>query len=476
MSSDATFSHRAWRHPASRAARREAGQARRKEVPLESHAELVTPPDRPSPVDTLRAQDTNRVQSLVPIRYGRMSATPFTFLRGAAAVMANDLAAGPSTDINAQLCGDAHLANFGMFYGPDRRLLFDVNDFDETLRGHFEWDVKRLAVSVTVAARNNGLSDKKARKATAAAVAGYRQTVANSAERHPLETHYYRLDVKSLDERFKSDKKLREQTSKKQRKLADKALRKASGKTSARALRKYTDVVDGRRVIVPNPPLIVPIAPNDPDELRAFAQFFSEYRASLPLDRQALLDRFAIVSVAFKVVGVGSVGTRCLMALLESGDGEPLFLQFKQAVPSVLEPYLGSSPFRNHGRRVVEGQRITQAATDEFLGWARAKKASDQPAFDFYFRQMWDGKGSFEVDEMNSGSLRRYAWFCGAALALAHSRSGDAAKISGYLGDDETFDEALVAFADSYADLNDSDYGLLTAAIDRGDITVERDV
>ncbi|MDH3226496.1 MAG: DUF2252 domain-containing protein [Thermoleophilia bacterium] len=463
---DSLLTHAFWRPRASRRARREAGRSRREDVPLESQADLALPPDRPSPVDTLGAQDANRLPELVPIRYGRMSATPFTFLRGAAAVMANDLAAGASTDMRVQLCGDAHLSNFGLFNAPDRRLVFDINDFDETLPGPFEWDLKRLAASVTVAARNNGLSPNKAETATAAAVAGYRQTVARAADHGPLDVFYYRLDASSLAQRF-ADRKPSKRTKK--------AVRKAARKTSARALDKLTDIVDGRRVIVPDPPLISPIEVNTAEELERVDRFVSQYRESLPLSRRALLDRFTIVDIAHKVVGVGSVGTRCLIALLESADGQPLFLQLKEAVASVLEPYAGSSKFANSGQRVVEGQRLTQAAGDVFLGWARGERPNE-PHVDFYVRQLWDGKGSFEVEEMGAGSLRRYARFCGAALGLAHARSGDAATISGYLGDDETFDEAIVAFADSYADLNESDYGLITAAIDQGDITVIRDL
>ncbi len=455
-----------WRHLASPQARGDAGRSRQGDFPLESHAGVETA-NRPDPIDILAAQDVNRLAELVPIRYGRMSRTPFTFLRGSAAVMAADLATGPSTDINVQLCGDAHLSNFGLFHSPDRRLIFDVNDFDETLHGPFEWDLKRLAASVTVASRQNEFSAKKARRATLAALGAYRRTMREASELGPLDLFYYRLEAEGIAERF--------DTTQKQRKASQKAVRKATRKDSSRALSKLTDIVDGRRIIVPDPPLIVRFDVETGEQIERIDRFFSQYRQTLPAERRALLDRFSIVDIAHKVVGVGSVGTRCVVILLESADGQPLFLQFKEASASVLEPYAGPCEFAHHGERVVEGQRLTQAASDVFLGWATSR-SQGQPEVDFYFRQLWDGKASAEVEEMGPGGMRRYAALCGIALALAHARSGDAAMIDGYLGDDETLDQAVADFSESYADITQSDHTKLTEAITEGRVQVIDDL
>ena len=362
----------------------QSGVEQRARVPVKSLADLDEEQDRPDPVGLLVEQDATRLQSLVPIRHERMSASPFTFFRGGAAIMASDLSRTPSTGLRAQLCGDAHLSNFGIFNGANKKLVFDVNDFDETSPGPFEWDLKRLVTSVTIAGRNNQLSAKKTRKATQAAVKGYRDVLAETLMSSPLDLRYFRIDVQSL---LDQDEKLRKRSAK--------AVDKASRKDSVRALEKLTTVVDGKRRIVSQPPLIVPLADMvhdvddvDPDRLRSF---FDRYRASLPPDRAVVLDRYHLLDMAHKVVGVGSVGTRCLIVLLESDQGSPLFLQFKEATRSVLEPYAGSSGYERGGERVVRGQRLMQATGDILLGWSHTDPDEAGRTIDFYFRQMWDG-------------------------------------------------------------------------------------
>ena len=436
--------------------RREAGEALRQEVPLEDQCVLETA-DRPNPVQLLAAQDRTRLAELVPIRHQRMGASPFTFYRGSAAVMASDLARLPSVGVQVQLCGDAHLSNFGLFNSPDRRLVFDVNDFDETLPGSFEWDLKRLAASVTIAGRHNGLSSKEIRKATRASVRGYRKIIERAVGMSPLDVHYQRIEVESLI----ADN---EKVSKRSRSVVE----KATSKTSVRAVDKLTAVVDGRRRIVANPPLVTPIRDRlEGAEGQEVLEFFRGYRASLPPHRSAVLDRYRILDVAHKVVGVGSVGTRCLIVLLESDGGSPLVLQFKEAGASALELHREASNDANGGERVVRGQRLMQATGDIFLGWSRFVKI-DGSTVDFYFRQMWDGKGSVEVEDMGPKRLKNYADHCGGTLGLAHARTGDAAMISGYLGDDSTIDHVLADFAERYADLNDLDYAEHAAAIAAG--------
>ncbi|MDJ0872324.1 MAG: DUF2252 family protein, partial [Gammaproteobacteria bacterium] len=316
-----------------------AGRSQREAVPLEAHAEMMTDAERVSPLSILADQDKSRLPELIPLRYGRMSRTPFTFLRGAAAVMASDLAAGPRTDLWVELCGDAHLGNFRWYHAPDRELVFDLNDFDETLPGPFEWDVKRLAASITVAGRNNGFSRKKARAATRSAMRNYREFIAETSEVSPLDLYYYRFESKEALEQI-------ERHGKKFKTWKKEVLREAVRKNSLMAFKKLTAVVDGRRVIVPDPPLIVRVDEElTADESGGIEAFFERYCDTLPFDRRLLMDRFSVVDVAEKVVGVGSVGTRCLIVLLEAGDGTPLFLQFKQAGASVLEPHLGASAF-----------------------------------------------------------------------------------------------------------------------------------
>jgi uncharacterized protein (DUF2252 family) len=449
-----------------RSVRRDAGKAQRRVITLESHANVPTTVGRCDPVEILTDQDEARQADLVPIRHGRMTATAFTFYRGAAAIMAADLATLPTTDLRVQLCGDAHLSNFGLFHGPDRRLVFDLNDFDETIPGPFDWDVKRLAASVEIAGRNNDFSSRKRTAATMAAVSGYRETIAESALETPLEIHYRRLEIEQFVAKLNKKAKAR----------ADKATKKARRKNSLRAFEKLTDVVDGQRVIVADLPLITPVDRNiDGDAATRLRTFFDEYVDTLPRHRKSLLERYHFADLAHKVVGVGSVGTACWILLLMSGDDEPIFLQLKEATTSALEPYVGASEFDQAGERVVEGQRVMQTAGDVFLGWARHEDSSGIERH-YYFRQLWDGKASADIEDMGPKRLRRYAWFCGATLALAHARSGDPALIGGYLGDDDTFDRAIASFASAYADINEADHAAHDAAISSGRIEAIRDI
>ncbi|MDH3731327.1 MAG: DUF2252 domain-containing protein [Acidimicrobiia bacterium] len=450
----------------SRKERREAGRERRERLPLAAHAAVPDPAEPRDAIGILTAQDAHRLAELVPIRHGRMSATSFTFYRGGAAIMAADLANTPTTDIDVQLCGDAHLANFGLYNGPDRRLVFDLNDFDETHTGPFEWDVKRLAASVSIAGRNNGLPDKKIERAVRASAAGYRSTISELSGVGPLAVHHRRLEVDHVRDMIANTK---------QRSRVERAAAKAAGKNHLRAFAKLTAVVDGRRIIVPDPPLVTRIDERAASEqIPLVLEFYRRYLDSVPPYRRRLLERYTVVDLARKVVGVGSVGTRCLIVLLESGDGEPLFLQLKEATASVLEPHLGTSDFEP-GERVVVGQRLLQTMGDILLGWSYYETDTGDPLH-FYVRQLWDGKGSVDVTRMSGKALRRYARFCGAALGLAHARAGDASLIAGYLGTTDTFDRAITEFATSYADLNDLDHAAHVDAIAYGRIPAERDV
>jgi uncharacterized protein (DUF2252 family) len=447
------------------------GRSRRDSVPIESHAETPTGPDRPDALKILQQQnlDQKRVEQLIPLRFGRMSYSPFTYLRGAAAVQASDLSLGPRTDLWVELCGDAHLGNFRWFNCPDRKPVFDLNDFDETLPGPFEWDVKRLAASITVAARIGGFTKKKCQAATRAAMREYREAMIAASELNPLDLFYYRFRAEDALEKV-------DRHGGKHRRWKESILAKAARKNSMRALSELTEVVDGRRVIVPDPPRTFRID----EELASrhweeISQFYESYKQSLPLDRRVLLDQFWLVDVARKVVGVGSVGTRCLIVLLESNDGTPLFLQFKQATKSVLEQYLGNSIFENSGQRVVEGQRLIQATSDMFLGWSQWLNNEGIPV-DFYFRQLWDGKGKISVEELSSSRLSIFAGLCGKTLAYSHARSGDPMMIRGYIGEDEGFDDVLVEYADRYADCTWADHAQLDTAIRDGHIAVECDL
>ncbi len=406
------------------------------------------------PAQILARQDESRVPELVPIRYERMLASPFAFFRGGAAIMAADLATTPSAGLEAQLCGDAHLANFGIFSAPDRQLVFDCNDFDETCRGPFEWDVKRLAASVAIAGRERGFTAKERRKAVRQAVSSYRASMRRFAAMRNLDVWYSRLNVEPALEI------LRSQVDEHRFRQVERGLAKARGKDSLRALKKLTHQVDGEIRIISDPPLITPIEElADGAEAEAQLQLVLDaYRESLTHDRRHLTGTYRYVHAARKVVGVGSVGTRAWIVLLLGKDSDdPLFLQAKEAQTSVLEPFAGPSPYRNHGRRVVEGQRLMQAASDVFLGWV-ATKGLDEERRCFYVRQLWDGKGSAEVERMSPGDLTIYASLCGEALARAHARSGDRIAIASYLGKGDSFDQALASFAESYANQNERDF------------------
>lgn len=430
------------------------GHARRAQVPLASHA---TPPpleDRPNALEILRSQESSREPALIPLRYARMAESPFAFLRGAAAVMASDLSRVPRSDLEVQLCGDAHLANFGMFASPERTLMFDMNDFDETLPGSFDWDVKRLAVSMAVAAQSNGLKDKDARKAARVAASSYRATMASLSQMRTIDVWNARLDVDTLLARL---------TKTSLRKATIKATDKSRKSTTESALLKLTEVVDGKRRFRADPPILTPVPEEEFDDVvQRFAPVYRDYLATLQMDRIALLAKHSFVDIAHKVVGVGSVGTRAVVLLLESGDGEPVLLQVKQANPSVLEPYLGASRYDNAGQRVVIGQRLMQAAGDPFLGWTRGSRKT---AHDFYVRQLKDMKGSIDVTLLDKEGLIGYGQVCGAVLARAHARAGDASLVTGYLGDSTEFDEAVADFSLAYAQINAADHGALVASI-----------
>jgi uncharacterized protein (DUF2252 family) len=387
---------------------------------------------------------------------GRMLVSAFTFYRGAAALMAADLADAPRTGLEVQLCGDAHLSNFGAFAAPDRRLIFGVNDFDESLPGPFEWDVKRLVASFAVAGRDRGFSSKQRKQANLAVARSYREAMRDFARMRALDLWYARLDVEDVARQWSS------QASSKQVKRFDRNLAKARSKDSMRAFDRLTRLEDGEPRIISDPPLIVPIR-----------SVIRSYRRTLTGDRRHLLERFRYVHAARKVVGVGSVGTRAWIVLMLGNDNaDPLFLQLKEAQVSVLEPYLGKSDHANHGQRVVEGQRLMQSASDIMLGWFRTD-GIDGVRRDFYIRQLWDGKGSALVEAMNPVMLAAYAQICGWTLARAHARSGDSAAIAHYLGSGDSFDRAMAAFAETYADQNDADYAALQHAVDAGTIAVE---
>jgi len=452
--------------------RAEAGRAARAAAPRSSHADWTPAKDRPDPIDLLEQQAATRVPELVPIRYGRMAASPFAFYRGAAYVMASDLSGTPDSGFRAQLCGDAHLSNFGGFASPERDLLFDLNDFDETVAGPWEWDVKRLVASLSVAGRDRGFSGKQRRAIVQGSVEAYRVAMQRLAEMGELAIWYERVDETQLKERLGGEADIQ------QTKRFEKNVAKARMKDSTRAMAKLTSTVDGNPQIISDPPLIVPIRDLLPDaaadELTdGMNKILSAYRKSLPDYRGKLLDRYRFVDMARKVVGVGSVGTRAWVLLMIGRDsGDPLFLQAKEARPSVLEPFVGKSEFGNHGKRVVEGQRLMQAASDMFLGWLRTT-GLDGKRRDFYVRQLWDWKTSAEVESMLPSGMGLYARLCGWILARAHARSGDAIAISAYLGRGDTFDRALTDFAETYAAQNEEDHRALLEAIESGRLEAE---
>jgi uncharacterized protein (DUF2252 family) len=458
-------------HPTTdeRAAR---GKAARAALGRSAHAGWAPPSDRRDPVDVLEEQAASRVPELVPLRYGRMLVSPFTFYRGAAALMAADLASRPHTRLTTQLCGDAHLSNFGAFAAPDRRLVFSLNDFDETLPGPFEWDLERLVASFAVAGRSRGF-DRKQRKAILVTAAhSYRVAIREFAAMRNMDVWYARLDVDELFNRFSHLA-----TSKELRRF-EANVDKAQGKDSVKALGKLTRMQDGEPRFISNPPLITPVEEllegADPEAVNEVARdIVRAYRRTLPEDRRRLIERFRYVHAARKVVGVGSVGTRAwVMMLVGRDDDDPLFLQFKEAQPSVLEPYLGKGRFNNHGRRVVEGQRLMQSTSDILLGWIRVA-GLDGVERDFYVRQLWDAKGSAIIEAMRPSAMGIYAQVCAWTLARAHARSGDAVAIAAYLGNSDRFDLAMAAFGEDYADQNERDYEALKQAVATGRVAAE---
>jgi uncharacterized protein (DUF2252 family) len=452
-----------------------AGKAAREKVPRSSHGEWEPPARRRDPVKVLEDQAMSRVQELVPIRYGRMLASPFTFFRGAAAIMAMDLAKTPESGLRVQACGDAHLSNFGVFAAPDRREVVDVNDFDETLPGPWEWDVKRLAASLAIAGRDRDFTPKETRAAVLRTVRSYREAMREFAALRNLDVWYARLDVDTLLA------ELAKVATAKAMKEARKAVAKAGEKNNLRAFDRLVRVVDGEPRIISDPPLLVParelVSEDQAQELEErILELLGRYRESLKGDRRHLLDSYRFVEMARKVVGVGSVGTRAWVVLMMGRDGQdPLFLQAKEAEASVLEPYVGESEFGNHGERVVEGQWLTQAASDILLGWLPAL-GFDGGKRDFYVRQLWDGKRSVEIETLPPEGLAIYGGVCGWTLARAHARSGDRIAIGSYLGKGKTFDRAIAEFSERYADQNELDYGALADAAKSGRIEIETDL
>jgi uncharacterized protein (DUF2252 family) len=458
----------------SRADREARGKDARAAAPLESQAEFG--PDRSrDPVGLLLEQEKSRVPELLPIRHGRMLVSPFTFFRGAALPMAADLATTPTSGLQVQLCGDAHLANFGAFASPARRLVFDVNDFDETLPGPFEWDVKRLAASLAVAGRDNGFPAKDRRKIILAGAESYRTAMRAFAGQPFLAVWYAHLDVDDAIAQYRSQFKA------KRAKATEKMLAKAHTHDSMQALRKLTTQADGQRRIISDPPLIQPVEELFPD-VQASAIYelirgvLGKYLRTLQSDRKHLLEQFTLVQLARKVVGVGSVGTRCWIALMDAGDGtEPLFLQPKEAQASALAPYCGRSPYASHGERVVAGQHLMQAESDIFLGWTHVT-GPDGVDRDYYVRQLKDWKFSFPIEQMIPSGMAVYAQICGWTLARAHARSGDRIALAAYLGRTDKFDQAIADFAETYADQNERDYAALQTAVKDGRAQTTTDI
>jgi uncharacterized protein (DUF2252 family) len=430
-----------------------AGKALRAKVPRTSHAEWKAPPNRRDPVDVLAQSNRGRLPKLLPIRYGRMRQSPFAFFRGSAALMAMDLAGTPVTQIHVQACGDCHAANFGGFASPERRLLFDINDFDETLRAPWEWDVKRLAASVTLASRELGLGGRGCAEAVDVMVASYRTRMHDYAEMRALDVWYSHLDAEVFVEEAQSE------SSKNTWEAIEK---KARSQTAEHIFPRLTTVKNGRAQIADHPPLVYHTRTSDLTRKNVTAMFH-QYRETLPDERRVILDRYHVADVARKVVGVGSVGTRCDVMLLLAGEDDPLLLQFKEALPSALEPYAGKSRYRNQGERVVTGQRMLQSASDVFLGWTR-----DADGRHYYFRQLRDMKMKIDLGTMSRPDWLEYVEICGWTLARAHARTGDAALIVGYLGKNDPFDSALAEFADAYADQTERDHQALLRAIRSG--------
>ncbi|WRZ88941.1 DUF2252 domain-containing protein [Streptomyces sp. NBC_01007] len=448
------------------------GKEARRRCPRSGHAVYRPGSKRPDPLAILEEQSAARVQELVPIRYSRMTESPFRFYRGAAAIMASDLAGTPVSGINAQLCGDAHLLNFRLLASPERKLMFDINDFDETLPGPWEWDVKRLSASFVIAARANGFDDDERARIVSGTVRSYREAMIRFAGMSNLDVWYAKIDAERLKDLTTG------QLHRSGQKKLDHALTKARSRDTVQVFEKLTRQVDGRPMIAPDPPLLVPIADLLPDAQRTtlerqFRGLIERYGITLPSDRRALLDDYQLADVARKVVGVGSVGTRCWIFLLLGRDGrDPLFLQAKEADTSVLADHVGASQYRNQGERVVAGQRLMQAASDIFLGWERVDGV-DGKRRDFYVRQLRDWKGIAMPETMSPRQLETFGGVCGLTLARAHARSGDRIAIASYLGKKDSFDRALVTFAEAYADQNERDHQALVDAVRAGRLPAE---
>jgi uncharacterized protein (DUF2252 family) len=435
-----------------------AGKTLRDKVPRASHAKWKPPAGRRDPIDILRESNQDRLVELVPIRYGRMLPSPFTFLRGSAGLMAADLATTPTTGVRVQACGDCHLLNFGLFATPERNLIFDINDFDETLPAPWEWDIKRLAASFAVAVRDIQLGDKAAKAAAIECVRAYRERLRELSKMSPLDVWYDRLDAQTIID-MAPDAKIRE--------IREKMVVKAKHRITDYLYPQISEEIAGRRRLIDQPPAMFHLSKEqDPDHETLVREALEHYRISLPDERRILFDRYSLEDVVIKAVGIGSVGTLCFVGLFFSAENHPLLLQFKQACPSVLERYAGPSQYDNHGQRVVVGQRLVQSASDIFLGWTRG-----QGGRDFFIRQLRDMKMSARIEEGASAQQTLlYAELCGRTLAHAHAKSGDAALISGYLGKSDEFDLALGEFALAYADQNERDHAALVAAVKAGRI------
>jgi uncharacterized protein (DUF2252 family) len=448
------------------------GKALRKEVPHERHAHCPPPGKRGDPLAILEKQSAERMPDLVPLRYGRMSASPFAFFRGGAALMAADLAGTPTSSLQAQLCGDAHLMNFGLFETPERTLVFGLNDFDETLPGPFEWDVKRLAASMEVAARELELADDDRSAAVLGTLRAYREAMLGFAEMRDLEVWYARLPAAELQA------KLKEGAGAKAGKEVERQVHRSLKRDHLRAFDRLLRSEGGEIRFVSEPPLLVPVEELLDDAQRAryvevIHAFLTQYRASLPSHAKALMERYRFTHMARKVAGVGSVGTRNWVVLFVGRDADdPLLLQMKEARRSVLEPYTTPCRYENQGQRVVEGQRIMKVASDPLLGWYHVRGFDGKP-HDFYARQLWDGKASFDVGRLSPAGLRCYGEACGWTLARGHARSGDRIAMAAYLGDKDTFDVAVAAFAADYAEINRADHQRLVAAIDAGKVAAQ---
>jgi len=449
--------------------RQARGKEKRKLVPRSSHGDWTPAANRPNPISLLQAQDIGRLQHLIPVKYGRMMASPFSFLRGSAVVMASDLAPTPSTGLEVILCGDAHLSNFGVFATPERNLVFDINDFDETYPGPWEWDLKRLAASAVVAGRENGINEKKCKELATTVSKSYREWMHRFAQATILDNWYFNVDADTVLKVF-------DKYDKKGAKIAQKTVKKARSHTRERTVAKLTEVVDGRRQIINDPPLIVRRdnlsyeGQKDQISEQDVKNLWLEYLNSLPKERRLLLSRFRVSDSALRVGGVGSVGTRCTIVLLEGyTEDDALILQQKQAGPSALEDYLPKMDYISQAERVVVGQRLIQAASDIFLGWAHGGRTSTQ----YYWRQLKDMKGSFDVSKLDAVGLGTHLRVCSGCLARAHARTGDAAAISGYLGSGDVFDRAISKFAFVYADQTERDHQTLMDAVDSGRIIAE---